>query len=149
MARNRIDLIYGEARFVNPHRLIVQQAGTSTDHFAHVIVIAVGTVPTRPADIPFDSQTIIDTDGLITLKRLPTSIVIVGGGVIGTEYASILAMIGVPVVLIDKRPRLLEFVDAQIIDALQRQMTDIGVTLYHEEEVVAIRKTPMGRSRSR
>lgn len=145
MARNRIDLIYGEARFVNPHRLIVQQAGTSTDHFAHVIVIAVGTVPTRPADIPFDSQTIIDTDGLITLKRLPTSIVIVGGGVIGTEYASILAMIGVPVVLIDKRPRLLEFVDAQIIDALQRQMTDIGVTLYHEEEVVAIRKDSDGQ----
>jgi NAD(P) transhydrogenase len=145
MARNRIDLIYGEARFVNPHQLIVQQAGTSTDHFAHVIVIAVGTVPTRPADIPFDGDTIIDTDGLITLKRLPTSIVIVGGGVIGTEYASILAMIGVPVVLIDKRPRLLEFVDAQIIDALQRQMTDIGVTLYHEEEVVAIRKESDGQ----
>ena len=66
--------------------------------------------------------------------------VIVGGGVIGTEYASILATMGVPVTLIDKRPRLLEFVDAQIIGALQRQMTDIGVTLYHEEEVVAIRK---------
>jgi NAD(P) transhydrogenase len=145
LARNRIDLIFGEARFVDPHRLLVQQAGTATEHYAHVIVIAVGTVPTRPADIPFDSHTIIDTDGLITLKRLPTSIIIVGGGVIGTEYASILAMIGVKVVLIDKRPRLLEFVDAQIIDALQRQMTDIGVTLYHEEEVVAIRKESDGQ----
>jgi len=70
--------------------------------------------------------------------------VIVGGGVIGTEYASILAAIGVPVTLIDKRPRLLEFVDAQIIDALQQQMTDIGVTLYHDEEVVAIRKESEG-----
>jgi NAD(P) transhydrogenase len=139
MARNRIDLIFGEARFV------IQQAGTSTEHYAHVIVIAVGTVPTRPANIPFDDHTIIDTDGLITLKHLPTSIVIVGGGVIGTEYASILAMIGVQVVLIDKRPRLLEFVDAQIIDALQRQMTDIGVTLYHAEEVVAIKKEPDGQ----
>ncbi|THI84116.1 MAG: Si-specific NAD(P)(+) transhydrogenase [Nitrospira sp. CG24A] len=145
MVRNRIDLIFGEARFVDPHRLLVQQAGTATEHYAHVIVIAVGTVPTRPADIPFDGDTIIDTDGLITLKRLPTSIIIVGGGVIGTEYASILAMIGVKVVLIDKRPRLLEFVDAQIIDALQRQMTDIGVTLYHEEEVVAIRKESDGQ----
>jgi NAD(P) transhydrogenase len=145
MARNRIDLIFGEACFVDPHRLLVQQAGTATEHYAHVIVIAVGTVPTRPNDIPFDSHTIIDTDGLITLKRLPTSIIIVGGGVIGTEYASILAMIGVKVVLIDKRPRLLEFVDAQIIDALQRQMTDIGVTLYHEEEVVAIRKESDGQ----
>ncbi len=145
MARNRIDLIFGEARFVDPHRLLVQQADTAIEHYAHVIVIAVGTVPTRPADIPFDGHTIIDTDGLITLKRLPTSIIIVGGGVIGTEYASILAMIGVKVVLIDKRPRLLEFVDAQIIDALQRQMRDIGVTLYHEEEVVAIRKESDGQ----
>ncbi len=145
MARNRIDLIYGEAHFVDPHRLLIQQADTSTEHYAHVIVIAVGTVPTRPANIPFDGHTIIDTDGLLTLKRLPTSIVIVGGGVIGTEYASILAMIGVQVVLIDKRPRLLEFVDAQIIDALQRQMTDIGVTLCHEEEVVAILKEPNGQ----
>jgi NAD(P) transhydrogenase len=145
MARNRIDLIYGEARFVDPHRLLVQQAGTSAEHGAHVIVIAVGTEPTRPADIPFDGQTIIDTDGLVTLKHLPTSMVIVGGGVIGTEYASILAMIGVPIILIDKQPRLLEFVDAQIIDALQRQMTDIGVTIYHEEEAVAIRKEPDGQ----
>ena len=145
MARNHIDLIFGEARFVDPHRLLIHQAGASTEHYAHVIAIAVGTVPTRPADIPFDAQTIIDTDGLVTLKRLPSSMVIVGGGVIGTEYASILAMIGVPVILIDKRPRLLEFVDAQIIDALQRQMTDIGVTLYHEEEVVAVRKEPDGQ----
>ena len=135
MARNRIDLIFGEARFVDPHRLLIQQAGTSTEHRAHVIVIAVGTEPARPAEIPFDDDTIIDTDGLLTLKHLPTSMVIVGGGVIGTEYASILATMGVPVILIDKRPRLLEFVDAQIIDALQQQMTDIGVTLCHEEEV--------------
>ena len=145
MARNRIDLIFGEASFIDPHRLLIQQAGTSTDHFAHVIIIAVGTVPTRPANIPFNGHTIIDTDGLLTLKHLPTSIVIVGGGVIGTEYASILAMIGVPVVLIDKRPRLLEFVDAQIIDALQRHMTNIGVTLCQEEEVVAIREESNGQ----
>src|SRR5438477_2382576 len=86
-----------------------------------------------------------NTDGFLTLKHLPTSMVIVGGGVIGTEYASILATMGVPVILIDKRPRLLEFVDAQIIGALQQQMTDIGVTLYHEEEVVAIRKEADGQ----
>lgn len=144
MARNRIDLIFGEARFLDPYRLLVQQAGTSTEHRAHVIVIAVGTEPARPANIPFDDRTIIDTDGLLTLTHLPTSMVIVGGGVIGTEYASILAAIGVPVTLIDKRPRLLEFVDAQIIEALQRQMTNLGVTLYHEEEVAAIGKEPDG-----
>jgi NAD(P) transhydrogenase len=145
MARNGIDLIYGEASFIDPHRINIQRAGTTTEHRAHVIVIAVGTEPARPAEIPFDKDTIIDTDGLLTLKYLPTSLVIVGGGVIGTEYASILAMIGVPVILIDKRPRLLEFVDAEIIAALQKQMTAIGVTIYHEEEVVAIRKNTDGQ----
>lgn len=145
MARNRIDLLFGEARFLDAHRLLIQQAGTPTEHRAHVIVIAVGTEPARPADIPFDGHTIIDTDGLLALTHLPTSMVIVGGGVIGTEYAAILATMGVPITLIDKRPRLLEFVDAQIIDALQRQMTDMGVTLYHEEEVVAIRKESDGQ----
>ena len=145
MARNGIDLIYGEARFIDPHRLHIQRAGVTTEHYAHVIVIAVGTEPARPAEIPFDEETVIDTDGLLTLKHIPTSMVIVGGGVIGTEYASILAMIGVPVILIDKRPRLLEFVDAEIIAALQKQMSAIGVTIYHEEEVMAIRKDAEGR----
>ncbi len=140
MARNRVDMIYGTAGFVDPHRLRIRQAGGPVEHTADFIVIAVGTEPARPASIPFDGESIIDTDGLLTLKRLPDSIVIVGGGVIGTEYASILAALGVPVTLIDKRPRLLEFVDAEIIDALQRQMKDIGVTLYHEEEVLAIKK---------
>jgi NAD(P) transhydrogenase len=145
MARNGIDLIYGEASFIDPHRINIQRAGTTTEHRAHVIVIAVGTEPARPAEIPFDKDTIIDTDGLLTLKHLPTSLVIVGGGVIGTEYASILAMIGVPVILIDKRPRLLEFVDAEIIAALQKQMAAIGVTIYHADEVVAIRKESDGQ----
>ena len=140
MARNRVDMIYGTAGFVDPHRLRIRQAGGPVEHTADFIVIAVGTEPARPASIPFDGESIIDTDGLLTLKRLPDSIVIVGGGVIGTEYASILAALGVPVTLIDKRPRLLEFVDAEIIDALQRQMKDIGVTLYHEEEALAIKK---------
>jgi NAD(P) transhydrogenase len=140
MTRNRVDVIYGTASFVDPHSLRIRQADGSLEHRADFIVIAVGTEPARPADIPFDRESIIDTDGLLTLKRIPKSIVIVGGGVIGTEYASILATLGVPVTLIDKRPRLLEFVDAEIIQTLQQQMKDIGVTLYHNEEVVAIKR---------
>ena len=145
MQRNAIDMIYGTASFVDPHRLRVQHASETVEHTAHFIVIAVGTEPAKPPEIPFDGESIIDTDGLLTLKRIPQSIVIVGGGVIGTEYASILATMGVPVILIDKRPRLLEFVDAEIIDALQRQMKEIGVTLYHEEAVVNIRKESSGQ----
>ena len=143
MARNRIDMIFGSASFFDPHCLRIQhRSGSIEQHTADFIVIAVGTEPSRPAEIPFDDTSIIDTDGLLTLKRMPTSIVIVGGGVIGTEYASILAALGVPVTLIDKRPRLLEFADAEIIDMLQRQMKALGVTLYHEEEVLAIKREP-------
>jgi len=144
MRRNSVDMIYGAASFVDQHRLRVQQASGTVEHTAHFIIIAVGTEPARPPEIPFDNDSIIDTDALLTLKRLPPSIVIVGGGVIGTEYASILATIGIPVTLIDKRPRLLEFVDAEIIDALQQQMKDIGVSLYHNEEVVGIQKAANG-----
>ncbi|ALA57523.1 Si-specific NAD(P)(+) transhydrogenase [Nitrospira moscoviensis] len=139
MARNHVDMLYGSASFVDPHRLEIRHSSGTAEHTADFIVIAVGTEPARPADVPFDDDRVIDTDGLLRLQRIPESIVIVGGGVIGTEYASILAALGVPVVLIDKRPRLLEFVDAEIIDALQRQMQEIGVTLYHNEEVSGIK----------
>jgi NAD(P) transhydrogenase len=144
MARNRVDMLYGTASFLDPHRLRIQHTTGSTEHTANFIVIAVGTEPARPSDVPFDGSSIIDTDGILTLKRVPTSMVIVGGGVIGTEYASILATMGVSVILIDKRPRLLEFMDAEIITVLQQQMKSIGVVLYHDEEVVAIRKESDG-----
>jgi NAD(P) transhydrogenase len=143
MARNGVDLFFGSASFVDPHRLQVESHRGWFELTADFIVIAVGTEPARPSNVPFDGKTVIDTDGLLTMKRIPDSMVIVGGGVIGTEYACILATLGVAVTLIDKRPRLLEFVDGEIIEALQQQMKEIGVALYNNEEVVDIvRKKP-------
>jgi NAD(P) transhydrogenase len=140
MARNRVDLLFGTGSFLDPHRLRIETTRDPLELTADFFVIAVGSEPARPPDIPFDDTSIIDTDTLLTLKHIPDSIVIVGGGVIGTEYASILAALGVPVTLIDKRPRLLEFVDDEIISVLQRQMKDLGVRLYHDEAVLAIKK---------
>src|SRR5574337_319274 len=140
MARNQIDMFFGSASFLDPHRLRIQRDRGALELTADFIIIAVGTEPARPSHIPFDDHTIIDTDGLLTLKRIPASIVIVGGGVIGTEYASMLAALGIPVTLIDKRPRLLEFVDPEIITTLQQRMKDLGVTLYHDEEVLTIKQ---------
>jgi NAD(P) transhydrogenase len=140
MARNRVDLFFGTGSFLDPHRLRIETTRDPLELTADFFVIAVGSEPARPPDIPFDDTSIIDTDKLLTLKHIPDSIVIVGGGVIGTEYASILAALGVPVTLIDKRPRLLEFVDDEIIAVLQRQMKDLGVRLYHDEEVLSIKK---------
>lgn len=144
LIRNRVDYIVGHASFIEPHTLSVTHDLQTDEHTADFIVIGVGTEPSRPAGIPFDDTTIIDSDGLLALKQLPKSLTIVGGGVIGCEYASILATLGIPVVLIERRARLLEFVDSELIEALQYQMRSIGVTLRFNEEVTAVEKRPDG-----
>jgi NAD(P) transhydrogenase len=144
LIRNHVDFILGNASFIEPHRLSIKQDLETNEHSADYIMIAVGTEPSRPAGIPFDDTAIIDSDGLLALKQLPRSLTIVGGGVIGCEYASILATLGIPVVLIERRPRLLEFVDSELIEALQYQMRSIGVTLRFNEEVTAVEKHPDG-----
>lgn len=141
LIRNSVEFIVGTASLLDPHRILIQQESESNEHTADYIVIAVGTEPARPANIPFDGETIIDSDGLLSLKQLPRSLAIVGGGVIGCEYASILATLGIPVVLVERRPRLLEFVDSELIEALQYQMRSIGVTLRFNEEVIGIEKS--------
>ncbi|HET9962442.1 MAG TPA: Si-specific NAD(P)(+) transhydrogenase [Nitrospiraceae bacterium] len=138
MARNNVEILTGTASFVDPHRLRIDAPHEQVEHTADFIVIACGTIPARPTHIPFDDFSIIDTDGLLALKQLPKSITIIGGGVIGTEYASILATMGIQVTLIERRPRLLEFVDQETIEALQYHMRSIGVTLRFNEEVVSV-----------
>ena len=140
LIRNSVDFIVGTASFLDPHRIAIKQESESNEHTADYIVVAVGTEPSRPTDIPFDEESIIDSDGLLSLKQLPKSLTIVGAGVIGCEYACILATLGIPVVLVEKRPRLLEFVDSEIIESLQYQMRNIGVTLRLNEEVVGVAK---------
>jgi NAD(P) transhydrogenase len=141
LARNHVDFINGVAAFTEPHRLSVQRGTVREEFTADYFVVACGTEPARPADIPFDEETVIDSDCLLTLKQLPKSLTIVGGGVIGCEYACILATLGIPVVLVERRPRLLEFVDTEIIEALQYHMRQIGVTLRFNEEVVGVEKS--------
>ena len=141
LLRNSVDFIVGTASFLDPHRLAITQDSESNEHTADYIVVACGTESARPADIPFDGESIIDSDGLLTLKQLPRSLTIVGAGVIGCEYACILATLGIPVVLVEKRPRLLEFVDSEIIESLQYQMRNIGVTLRFNEEVIGVEKS--------
>ncbi len=141
LARNQVDFISGAASFSDPHRLIVQHGTVREEYTADHFVIAVGTEPAHPPGIPFDGETVIDSDCLLTLKQLPKSLTIVGGGVIGCEYACILATLGIPVVLVERRPRLLEFVDTEIIEALQYHMRQINVTLRFNEEVVSMEKS--------
>lgn len=144
LERNRIELLTGRARFRDPHTIEVHGAAASDLVQADFVVIAVGTVPARPATVPFDDQTVITTDELFQLHEVPRSLIIVGGGVIGTEYASMLAALGVRVTLIESRPRLLEFVDGEVTEALQYHLRQSGLTLRLGEHVAAIRAVPHG-----
>ena len=138
MARNSVSMFFGDAMFVDPHTVRVVRDDEATELKAKHVLIAVGTEPARPASVPFAPLRVIDSNELLDLADLPRSIIIVGGGVIGTEYACMLAAVGVRVTLVESRPRLLEFVDDEIAESLQFRMRDMGVRLRLGESVAKI-----------
>ncbi len=139
MRRNGITLISGTARFLDPHTLDVEGVQGTTRVRADVVVIASGTEAATPEGVAVDGQTIITSDDILQLKDLPRTMTVVGAGVIGLEYASIFAALGVEVSLVDKRPRLLEFVDGEIIESLSYQMRNMNCTFRLNEEVASVR----------
>ncbi len=141
-ASNGIELIHGVASFASPDTIVVEGEHAVETVGADYVVVAVGTNPARPHTVPFDKDMIITSDELMSLPYLPSTMVIVGGGVIGTEYASMLANLGVRVTLIEGRPRILEFLDAEIGEALQYHLRQMGVTLRMGEKVVTIKRLP-------
>jgi len=140
LMRNHIDLIVAEASFVDAHtiRLHYLDGRGLRDVTAAHVVIATGTTATKERNIAFDGQHILISDDLLKLNHLPRSITVIGAGVIGIEYACIFAALGVRVTLIDKRNRLLSFVDAEIMDALTYHLRSSRVTLRLGEEVKTI-----------
>lgn len=143
-ARNRVEVLFGSASFVDPHRVRVEGLHHQSEVEADKIVIATGTTPARSDRVPIDGRTVIDTDSLLGLQALPRSMIIVGGGVVGVEYACMFAALRVHVTLVDLRPRLLEFVDAEIVEALSYQMREAGITLRLGEEVERVVRVPGG-----
>lgn len=148
LERNNIELLDGQASFADEHTLNVSTGDRTQAITADHIVIATGTLPARPASIPFEDGIIVDANGLSTFTHLPHTLIVIGAGVIGTEYTSILALLGIEVTLIDQKPYLLDFVDQEIAEALSYHMRDIGVILHLGEEVVSISKTPNGKVRA-
>jgi len=137
LARNHVHVIDGIARFADPHTLAIS-GGEERRISAEKIVIATGTRPHRPKTVEFDNKTILDSDGLLLLERLPASIVVVGAGIIGIEYASMFAALGTKVTVVEKRHRLLDFVDSQIAEGLQYHLRDLGVVFRFGEAVTAV-----------
>jgi NAD(P) transhydrogenase len=144
LQRNRVELYSGSARFVGPHEVeVTSDAGTRILE-ADKILIATGTKPARPGHIPFDGTHIFDSDELLHLEQIPRSLIVVGAGVIGIEYAIMLATLGVQVTVIDGRSRLLEFCDGEIVDTLMYHARSIGIVFRLGEKVVEIQNLPQG-----
>ncbi len=122
MGRNDIDILRGRAALLGPNALEVDTADGRIRLHAEHILIAVGTRPSDPPGIQPDSRTVVTSDSLLDLRTLPRSLVVVGAGVIGIEYASMFAALGVQVTVVDRRPRPLEFIDHEIVDELIHQM---------------------------
>ena len=142
LSRNGIEIVTGTASFIDPHRIQVTSSRGQTELEAENIVIATGTKPAVSALVPFNNTTIINSDQILKMPDIPKSMIVVGGGVIGVEYVCMFATLGVRVTLIEKRPRLLEFADAEMVEALCYHLRDRRVTLRLNEEVESVEETP-------
>jgi NAD(P) transhydrogenase len=137
--RNDIDVFHGEATFLDPHRLAIESSdGARRTCTAAVMILAVGSRPARPETIPFDDVHVFDTDSILHLDRIPRTLVVIGAGVVGCEYASIFAVLGVKVTLLDTRPNILDFLDDELKQRLLYRMLNAGVVMHFGEEVTAV-----------
>jgi NAD(P) transhydrogenase len=145
LSRNRVALLPGLGAFVDPHTVEVSDGtGRGTRVTAERIVIATGTTPARPASVDFDGSTVIDSDGILELQRVPQTMVVVGAGVIGIEYASMFAALGCKVTVVESRSRMLEFCDVEVIEALKYHLRDLAVTFRFGETVAAVQRHARG-----
>jgi NAD(P) transhydrogenase len=138
LRRNYVTTLEGEARFVDPHTIeIKSEDGVQLVRGEHIL-IACGTRPAHSDDIPIDGKRIFDSDQLHCIEEVPRELVIVGAGIIGLEYASMFAALGVKVTLLDQRPTLLDFVDREMIESLCFQLRQIGTVFRLGEKVVSV-----------
>ncbi|WP_029112644.1 Si-specific NAD(P)(+) transhydrogenase [Mycobacterium sp. URHB0044] len=140
LLRNRVELYIGHARFIDAHSLQIEDPSRAEriTVSGRNIVIATGTKPLRPAGVEFDEQRVLDSDGILDLKTIPNSMVVVGAGVIGIEYASMFAALGTKVTVVEKRDSMLDFCDPEIVEALRFHLRDLAVTFRFGEEVTAV-----------
>jgi len=139
LARNHVRILNGAASFADPHTVLVDEHdGTRRQVTAERIVIAVGTAPARPKTVDFNERTVIDSDGILHLEKVPDALLVVGAGVIGIEYASMFAALGTRVTVVEARPQLLDFCDSEVVEALRYHLRDLNVVFRLNEEVVGV-----------
>ncbi|MCH9729816.1 MAG: Si-specific NAD(P)(+) transhydrogenase [Actinomycetia bacterium] len=140
LMRNGIELYVGHARFLDAHTIDIDDPNRPerVTVSGRYVVIATGTKPAHPTGVEFDDNRVLDSDGILDLKTIPNSMVVVGAGVIGIEYASMFAALGTKVTVVEKRVNMLEFCDPEIIEALKFHLRDLAVTFRCGEEVTAV-----------
>ena len=137
--RNDVDLLTGTAAFVDPHRVRIRNEVEGERYVsADKIVIATGTRPARPSTVEFDDVRVLDSDGILNLDHIPRSLVVVGAGVIGIEYASMFAVLGSRVTVVESRDRMLDFCDSEVVEALKFQLRDLSVSFRFGETVEVV-----------
>jgi NAD(P) transhydrogenase len=144
LSRNGVDVQTGVASFVDPHTIRIDGTRGTNTFNAEKVVIAVGTKPAGSPKVPINGKTIINSDQVLELQDLPKTLIVVGGGVIGVEYTCMFAALGVRVTLVEKRPKLLEFADQEIVEALSYHLRDSRVTMRLAEEVESVEEGPGG-----
>ena len=142
--RHHIDLVHGRASFDDPHTVRVQRGERQPDLLlnADVVLIATGSVPSRPRNISFDDPRLYDSDTILRMEQMPRSIAVVGAGVIGCEYTTIFAALGLEVTLIDGRDRLLGFLDDELSERLKQHMEALNVTVRLGDDVKQVQSRP-------
>ena len=138
LRRNGVTVYEGTARFADPNTVEVDGKAESQRVSGKFFVVACGTRPARDASIPFDGMRILDTDEITNIPRLPRELIVVGAGVIGLEYCSFFAALGAKVTLIDQRPKILDYVDREIVEALTYHLRRIGTTFRLGERVTSV-----------
>lgn len=146
LARNNVEIIRGSARFIDKYTIEVTHAQDSgvTTVSGDKILIATGSQPRNPEDIPFDHNTIVDSKSILDIEKIPHSLIILGGGVIGSEYATIFAALGVKVTLLDRGERLLKFLDAEISEELKKNFPQENVNYIGNCGDFSVEKTTDG-----
>jgi NAD(P) transhydrogenase len=144
LTRNGVEVMAGHASFLSPNQVRVENSRGQADIEAPVIIVATGTKPAASPTVPINGRNILNSDQILQITNIPRTLIVVGGGVIGVEYACMFAILGVRVILVEKRPRLLEFADSEIVEALSYHLRDHRVTMRLNEEVASVQETPEG-----
>jgi NAD(P) transhydrogenase len=145
LKRNGVDLYHGVGAFTDPHHIRVENTNGFNELEAEYVVIATGTKPAVNPKVPTNGRNIVNSDQILGIPSVPKTLIVVGGGVIGVEYACMFTTLGVRVIMVEKRPRLLEFADAEVVEALSYHMRDRRATMRLTEEVDSVEETPDGK----